>query len=165
MAAPHARMTPDHVAPNEGVELDPLRNPERRRRAADASAIDIACGGEIDSWVLIAAADAIAPHIAAARDEWDGRLPRIRSEEWLAAPDSVKVATLLTCGIAYFIADPHRVVRDALKQISNDLRGDAREGWRRAADSHVPHEEMTRRRDWNTRAAQTELEAQRDDVA
>lgn len=128
------------------LEIDPLRDPERRRRAAQASARDIALGGDPDMPYLLAAHDAIAPLIADARAEWDGRFPPIRSEEWLDAPDSVKVATLLTCGLAWLVADPHRVVRGALKQVSDDIHGGNVEFWRRTAAEGIPYRELERRR-------------------
>jgi hypothetical protein len=144
MAAPPARTTPADIAPNDGV--DPLRNPERRRRAAAASARDIACGDETESFVLIQAAEVIAPFIDAARQEWPGPLPRVRSEEWLNAPESVKVATLLTCGVAWLVADPHRVVAGAFKQVALDVHGAVPAGyWDRAA-AQPTHEQLLQRR-------------------
>jgi hypothetical protein len=146
MAAPHARTTPADIAPNDGVELDPLRNPERRRRAAAASARDIACGAETESTVLIQAAEVIAPYIDAARQEWTGPFPHVRSDEWVDAPRTVQIATLLTLGVAWIVADPHRVVAGAFKQAALDVHGAVPKGYWAQQAARPTHEELQRRR-------------------
>lgn len=144
MLAPHDPRPVE--AASDRLEVDPLRNPERRRRAAAASAVDIACGAPSDSFVIPAVAELIAPHIAQARAEYGEPLPSIRSEAWLHAPDSVKLATLLTCGVAYLVADPHRVVRNALKQVALDIHGAVPRGYWATIAGRPPHEEIQRLR-------------------
>lgn len=136
MVAPHARTTPAQDSSPEGVELDPLRNPERRRRAAAASARDIALGGDPDALWLIAAHEATAGLLAAGSAH--GPIPRARTDEWCDAPPEVRVASLLLCGVAYVLnGDPHRLALQLMKETSLAVYGADPAFWQAASSRHL----------------------------
>lgn len=99
-----------------------------------------------DATVLPAAYEVAIPYVLAALREYGKQLPPVRSEEWLDAPDSVKVATILAAGCAWLVTDPHRTVRNLLKEASDDVHGGDAERWRRTAAEHVPFDELQARR-------------------
>lgn len=88
--------------------------------------------------------DLIRPYVEAAQRH--GPLPPVRSEEWYDADPEVQLASLLVLGAAWLVSDPHRVIRNALKQVSTDIHsGRPRGYWARSADE-PSFEELQRRR-------------------
>jgi hypothetical protein len=73
----------------------------------------------------------------------DGPLPRLRSQEFLDAPDDVQLAVLVLLGSAWLWGRPGLPI---LKEASLDVHGAVPRGyWSRAA-ARPSHEEILRRR-------------------
>lgn len=94
----------------------------------------------------------LVPVVHALVDEWVqaarmfGPLPPLRSEAFLDAQPAQQIAALLVIAEAWLIADPHRVIRNVHKQVSDDIHGGESRRWHDWAVNHVPHTELQRRR-------------------
>jgi hypothetical protein len=82
---------------------------------------------------LLAAVHALVnPLVEAARRAY-GPLPSLKTSEFLQADENVRVATLLVVAEAYLLADPHQVIRAALRSAAEDVHGGDTRRWRVAA--------------------------------
>lgn len=94
-----------------------------------------------DEILIPAVWDVIAPAVELAREY--GPLPRLRSAEFLAAPDTVKMAVLALIGSHRCFGDP---ALRLLREVSDDIHGGDREPWRQVTLAHIPYDELKRRR-------------------
>jgi hypothetical protein len=95
--------------------------------------------------LLAAVRELVDPIVTAARQQHGGRLPSMKTTEWLDANPFVKLATLLVLGESYVVCDPHQTVREQLKGASLDVHGGDTELWRALA-LRQPRAEILARR-------------------
>lgn len=63
----------------------------------------------------------VAGRAVVERPKPDPSLPSVGSSQWWAAPDRIRIASLLVLAEAWLLADPDHTVRERLRSVSLDL--------------------------------------------
>lgn len=78
--------------------------------------------------LLAAVYSTVHPVVTAAQEAY-GRLPSLKTEEFLDADPFARIAALLVLAEAYVVCDPHQVIRERLRAVSSDVHGGDVEHW------------------------------------